>query len=242
MLGIVILGRFGGTLGLIGLLRLCGYNSGIRWSEVFFIGYAGLIRGAIAFGLVLRIDGGDVEHRSVIVTTCLTLVVFTTVFFGATVGSMQAYLFPKGGAAEAESVVTDDSMSVTSQHSEALHPNEEKEEEEGGSTKSRRKLGCCLKTWVKLDEWILRDLLIYNYKPDSRKSQQMFFEMYEDKADEVAAIIKTAATDNATETEEDTIRDKVKALKRRNTMQRDQLIDIGVLETKVNESDDFTKA
>ena len=88
----------------------------------------------------------------------------------------------------------------------------------------------------------MRDLLIYNYKPDSRKSQQMFFEMYEDKADEVAAIIKTAATDNATETEEDTIRDKVKALKRRNTMQRDQLIDIGVLETKVNESDDFTKA
>ena len=95
MLGIVILGRFGGTLGLIGLLRLCGYNSGIKWSEVFFIGYAGLIRGAIAFGLVLRIDGGDVEHRSVIVTTCLTLVVFTTIFFGATVGSMQAYLFPK---------------------------------------------------------------------------------------------------------------------------------------------------
>jgi len=30
------------------------------------------------------------------VTTCLTLVVFTTIFFGATVGSMQAFLFPKG--------------------------------------------------------------------------------------------------------------------------------------------------
>ena len=29
MLGICILGRFGGTLGLIGLLRLCGYHSGI---------------------------------------------------------------------------------------------------------------------------------------------------------------------------------------------------------------------
>ena len=95
MLGIVIVGRFGGTIGLIGLLRLCGYNSGIAWKEVFFIGYAGLIRGAIAFGLVLRIDGASVEHRSVIVTTCLTLVVFTTVVFGATVGSMQAFLFPK---------------------------------------------------------------------------------------------------------------------------------------------------
>lgn len=60
MLGIVIVGRMGGTVGLIGLLRMCGYKSGIAWKEVFFIGYAGLIRGAIAFGLVLRIDGGDV--------------------------------------------------------------------------------------------------------------------------------------------------------------------------------------
>ena len=88
MLGIVIVGRMGGTVGLIALLRMCGYHSGIQWKEVFFIGYAGLIRGAIAFGLVLRIDGADVSNRSVIVTTCLTLVTFTTVFFGATVGSM----------------------------------------------------------------------------------------------------------------------------------------------------------
>ena len=29
MFGIVIIGRFGGTLGLIGLLKLCGYDSGI---------------------------------------------------------------------------------------------------------------------------------------------------------------------------------------------------------------------
>ena len=165
MFGIVIIGRMGGTVGLIGLLRLCGYDSGIAWKEVFFIGYAGLIRGAIAFGLVLRIDGGDVQHRSVIVTTCLTLVVFTTVFFGATVGSMQAFLFPKEHLQE-------DVDSHASEHSAALHPNEEKEEADGdqGSTRTSRKLGCCLRTWVKLDEWILRDLLIYNYKPEVRKN------------------------------------------------------------------------
>ena len=86
-LGICVFGRFGGTLGLIGLLRLCGYNSGITFKQVFFIGYAGLIRGAIAFGLVLRIDN-SVSNRPVIITTCLTLVVFTTIFFGATVGMM----------------------------------------------------------------------------------------------------------------------------------------------------------
>lgn len=132
------------------------------------MGYAGLIRGAIAFGLVLRIDGASVTNRSVIVTTCLTLVVFTTVFFGATVGSMQAYLFPK--EAIVDDVESFQSAAAHSEHSEALHPNEEREEEEAGSNKSKRRLGCCLKTWVKLDEWILRDLLIYNYKPESRSS------------------------------------------------------------------------
>ena len=59
-----------------------------------FIWYAGLIRGAIAFGLVLRIDK-SVPNRSVIVTTSLTLVVFTTVFFGSTVGLLQKCLFNK---------------------------------------------------------------------------------------------------------------------------------------------------
>ena len=94
LLVIVIIGRFGGTVGLIGLLKLCGYESGITFKQVFFIGYAGLIRGAIAFGLVLRISD-VVTNRSIIVTTCLTLVVFTTVFFGATVGLMQKCLFGK---------------------------------------------------------------------------------------------------------------------------------------------------
>ena len=66
----------------------------------------------------------------------------------------------------------------------------------------------------------MRDLLIYNYKIDSRKSQQMFFEMYENKADEVAAIIKGAATETV-ETDEDNLRQKVQALKRRGTLQKD---------------------
>ena len=187
------------------------------------MGYAGLIRDAIAFGHVLRIDGGDVEHRSVIVTTCLTLVVFTTVFFGATVGSVQACLFPKDQ-------IVDDVDSHESEHSAALHPNEEKQEDDAGSTKSTRKLGCCLKTWVKLDEWILRDLLIYNYKMESRKSQQMFFEMYEDKGHEVAAIIKEAAIDtkdgdDGKSDNSNAIREKVQdlkqGLKRRNTIKLD---------------------
>ena len=52
-----------------------------------FISYAGLIRGAVAFGLVLRIDK-SVENRPVIVTTALSLVVFTTVLLGSTVATV----------------------------------------------------------------------------------------------------------------------------------------------------------
>ncbi len=93
---VILIGRFLGTFGLFGLLKLCGYESQnakkITWKELGFIWYAGLIRGAIAFGLVLRIDN-DVANRGVIVTTCLTLVVFTTIFFGSTVGLLGKCLF-----------------------------------------------------------------------------------------------------------------------------------------------------
>lgn len=41
-----------------------------------------MIRGAIAFGLVLRMDS-SLPNRQVIVTTSLTLVVLTTILFGS---------------------------------------------------------------------------------------------------------------------------------------------------------------
>ena len=69
LLGTLIVGRFGATVGLLGIFQIFGYESYMTYKEMFFIGYAGLIRGAIAFGLVLRLN--DVgEHRSIIVTTC----------------------------------------------------------------------------------------------------------------------------------------------------------------------------
>jgi len=49
-----------------------------------------MIRGAIAFGLVLKIE---TPNREVIVTTSLALVVFTTVVFGSTVGIVSKCLF-----------------------------------------------------------------------------------------------------------------------------------------------------
>ena len=54
------------------------------------MGFAGLIRGAIAFGLVLRLDQG-LPNRELIITTALTIVVGTTIFFGSLVGLISGY-------------------------------------------------------------------------------------------------------------------------------------------------------
>ena len=86
--------------------------------ELIFIGYAGMIRGAVAFGLVLRIDM-HVENRPVIVTTALTLVVMTTVLMGATVSTLsKAFFNLKGGDDHHHSLLPNASI-----HEEVMHPN-----------------------------------------------------------------------------------------------------------------------
>lgn len=111
---------------------MCGYEKSstqpVTLKEMIFIWYAGLIRGAIAFGLVLRLPKDDTlcPNRDVIVTTCLALVVCTTIVFGSTVGLLGACLFrepaPEAVAAEQndESVHSDTS---SDKFSELEHPN-----------------------------------------------------------------------------------------------------------------------
>lgn len=93
-----MVGRGCGTIGLYYLLRLCGYEKNaenpLTLKELIFIWYAGMIRGAIAFGLVLRVDS-FFPNKDVIVTTCLALVVLTTIVCGSTVGLLSACLFVK---------------------------------------------------------------------------------------------------------------------------------------------------
>lgn len=52
---------------------------------------SGIIRGAIAFGLVLGIS--SVPNYSVIKTTCLSLVLFTTILIGGLMGLIIKTLF-----------------------------------------------------------------------------------------------------------------------------------------------------
>lgn len=72
--------------------------------ELCFISYGGMIRGAIAFGLVLKIKEGDgFAERGVVITTTLAVVIITTVVFGTFMPLVQAILVPgdsKPGDAE----------------------------------------------------------------------------------------------------------------------------------------------
>lgn len=96
LMGVVVFCRFVATIGLVSLLKLCKYESKhhnpLNYRELTFIWYSGLIRGAIAFGLVLCIDK-SFAGRDLIVTTCLSLVLLTTIIFGSTVSLVSLCLF-----------------------------------------------------------------------------------------------------------------------------------------------------
>lgn len=109
--------------------RLCGYKSGLPFKDLLFIAYAGMIRGAVAFGLVLQLDD-SFANREVIITTTLSLVIVSTVLMGSTVSSVQRLLF--GNLSKKVVPVYSDnklkpaaSMSSTSHHEIFLHPNYE---------------------------------------------------------------------------------------------------------------------
>jgi len=77
----VIVGRFIAIVGLTQALKLCRHKPRVSFRESLFVWFAGMIRGPIAFGLVLTISP-EVEGQQVIVTTTLTLVLVTTLVFG----------------------------------------------------------------------------------------------------------------------------------------------------------------
>jgi hypothetical protein len=108
-LAIILIGRFAGVFLTIGIFSLCcGWKHGISLKELVFIWYAGMIRGAIAFGLVLRIDK-KFKNRDVIVTTSLALVIFTTIVFGSTVSLLSKCLFG-GDEKDVEIIIDEDQL------------------------------------------------------------------------------------------------------------------------------------
>ena len=219
-LGIIIVGRGLGTAGLVGLLRCFGYATNTSMKELLFIWYAGMIRGAIAFGLVLKIDPSS-PNRSVIVTTSLALVIFTTVVFGSTVGVVSKYLFeeeeeetnaflaapkPEG---EGEKVINKNDESFASvdlgseqesHYSRVLHPNEVKQ--------SRKIHTGISKYFNRFDELIMKPIFIYKYEKGLQKSSKEFFHLFMTEGQEIEQNYKnenkTTTNNNTNVTFEDT--------------------------------------
>lgn len=93
---VIMIGRFISVIGLLTFLKyVCCYDSKLTFKQQIFIWFAGMIRGAIAFGLVLKIDHKTFSNRPIIVTTTLVLVIFTTVVGGGVLGLLQNCLFGK---------------------------------------------------------------------------------------------------------------------------------------------------
>lgn len=204
---IVILGRFMGTIGIIKFLELFGYKSGIRFKDLIFISYAGMIRGAVAFGLVLRIDD-NVANRSVIVTTSLALVVVTTVFMGSTVATVQYCLFGKEMAAkakaEAEGKHNAGHKLDESHHEIVEHPNVEDVNGEnqrflpGGTphTPAKKEKNGCSQIMRRLDLIVIKPLLIYKYEQGTHKKQKLFNELLMLEGEKLEEIFANKAEDN----------------------------------------------
>ena len=128
-----------------------------------------MIRGAVAFGLVLRIEP-EVEHRSVIVTTSLALVCFTTIVLGSTVATMQRCLFGKIEHGTKLNEEIDGHDLNESHHDEFVHPNMEdvKKEAENPATPLTEtpggKKNSCIKYLKRMDVAVIKPLLIYKYE------------------------------------------------------------------------------
>jgi NhaP-type Na+/H+ or K+/H+ antiporter len=105
-LAIIIIGRLIGVFSTFYCCRCCFKKKTIKVNELLFITYAGMIRGAIAFALVLKIpyngevdvDCGDncysQKNYELVVSTTLMLVMLTTLIFGTFMDLVQKFLVP----------------------------------------------------------------------------------------------------------------------------------------------------
>ena len=85
---ILIIGKLLATVGLFYLTKSCFKNDNkLGFKEVFYIFWTNMMQGVVAFGLVLRLSG-EFPDREVVVTTCVTLIVTTTILFAGTAGAM----------------------------------------------------------------------------------------------------------------------------------------------------------
>jgi len=136
-LGIIFGGRIIGVMSTFYLCRCCFKKKTIAFNELIFITYAGMIRGAIAFALVLKIAHVETgrscencysqDNYELVVSTTLMLVMFTTLIFGTFMDKVQKILVPpQAGQHQSSDIHRSPSQVTTSMYEEIMHPNEEK--------------------------------------------------------------------------------------------------------------------
>jgi NhaP-type Na+/H+ or K+/H+ antiporter len=200
---IIFGGRIVGVLSTFYCCRLCFKKKTIKFNELLFITYAGMIRGAIAFALVLKIEfigeGGITEkdcpdcysedNYELVVSTTLMLVMLTTLIFGTFMDFVQKKLVPPKNAELLDSNAMGRALSHSdasvSEYEEIVHPNEEKSVLSDRSHIRRPSylLGAQPSSWseskfvnwfVNFDERKLRPWLIRNYSLQKVTAQDLF--------------------------------------------------------------------
>lgn len=168
---LIIVGRYAAIFGCFYLFNCCFKSRTINARELVFIGWGGMIRGAIAFALVMRIPKQG-EHSctaenpttecytsqnyDLMVTTTFALVVFTTLVFG-TFMALIGKIFAPPKKVEKKEVEKPEWHGLNESHHHLIeHPNEQVDLDE--SLKEKKEGDKKFYTWVDsgLVNWYLR--------------------------------------------------------------------------------------
>ena len=84
---ICMVARFIALFGLSFLVKLCYKKWHVTWWELLIVTVAGIIRGSVAFALILTIEPGESPEEekavNIVKSSVLILVFITTIFLGA---------------------------------------------------------------------------------------------------------------------------------------------------------------
>jgi NhaP-type Na+/H+ or K+/H+ antiporter len=134
---IIMVGRYVAVFGCMYAFRACFKSRTLNDKELLFIGWGGMIRGAIAFALVMKIpkigeasckaenpiaDCYSVQNYDLMVTTTFAIVVFTTLVFGTFMAMVGRIWVPPKGK---ETDDADHDELNESHHHLIIHPNEQ---------------------------------------------------------------------------------------------------------------------
>ena len=130
---LIIVGRVAAIFGTFYAFSACFKSRTINPKELLFISWGGMIRGAIAFALVLKIpragthtcvtkeeDCFSEKNYELMVSTTLLIVYITTLIFGTFMAIAQKYLVPANPNA-----IDHEHHGDVSHHEIIIHPNEE---------------------------------------------------------------------------------------------------------------------